>query len=77
LKVSRIDPKVETQRYVDSTLATKSLKLDAAGQKLPLEYLQSPCTEEVAVFHASRALSARAGAPSLCSTPHPQANSCC
>jgi len=52
LKVSRIDPKVETQRYIDKILATKSPKLDAAEQALLLEDLQSPCTEEVAVFHA-------------------------
>ena len=52
LKVSRIDPKVETQRYIDKILAAKSPKLDAAEQALLLEDLQSPCTEEVAVFHA-------------------------
>ncbi len=52
LTVSRIDPKVETQRYVDKIMAAKSPRLDAAGQALLLEDLQSPCTEEVAVFHA-------------------------
>jgi arsenite-transporting ATPase len=52
LTVSRIDPKVETQRYIDKIMAAKSPKLDAAGQALLLEDLQSPCTEEVAVFHA-------------------------
>jgi arsenite-transporting ATPase len=52
LHVSRIDPKVETQRYVDKIMAAKSPKLDAAEQALLLEDLQSPCTEEVAVFHA-------------------------
>ena len=52
LKVSRIDPKVETQRYIDKIMAAKSPKLDAAEQALLLEDLQSPCTEEVAVFHA-------------------------
>lgn len=52
LKVSRIDPKVETQRYVDKIMAAKSARLDAQEQALLLEDLQSPCTEEVAVFHA-------------------------
>jgi arsenite-transporting ATPase len=52
LNVSRIDPKVETQRYIDKIMAAKSPTLDAAEQALLLEDLQSPCTEEVAVFHA-------------------------
>lgn len=52
LKVSRIDPKVETQRYIDKIMAAKSPGLDAQEQALLLEDLQSPCTEEVAVFHA-------------------------
>jgi arsenite-transporting ATPase len=52
LSVSRIDPKVETQRYIDKIMAAKAPHLDPAGQALLLEDLQSPCTEEVAVFHA-------------------------
>ena len=52
LNVSRIDPKVETQRYIDKIMAARSPKLDAAERALLLEDLQSPCTEEVAVFHA-------------------------
>lgn len=52
LQVSRIDPKVETQRYIDKILAAKSPSLDAQEQALLLEDLRSPCTEEVAVFHA-------------------------
>ena len=52
LTVSRIDPKVETQRYIDKIMAAKSPQLGAAEQALLLEDLQSPCTEEVAVFHA-------------------------
>ncbi len=52
LRVSRIDPKVETQRYIDKIMAAKSPRLDAQEQALLLEDLQSPCTEEVAVFHA-------------------------
>ncbi|WP_048438517.1 arsenical pump-driving ATPase [Caenimonas sp. SL110] len=52
LRVDRIDPKVETQRYIDKMMAAKSPGLDAQEQALMLEDLQSPCTEEVAVFHA-------------------------
>jgi arsenite-transporting ATPase len=52
LRVSRIDPRVETQRYVDKIMAAKSPRLDAQEQALLLEDLRSPCTEEVAVFHA-------------------------
>jgi arsenite-transporting ATPase len=52
LRVDRIDPKVETQRYVDKVMAAKSPELDAEGRALLLEDLRSPCTEEVAVFHA-------------------------
>jgi arsenite-transporting ATPase len=52
LKVDRIDPKLETQRYVDKIMAARSPGLDAQEQALMLEDLRSPCTEEVAVFHA-------------------------
>jgi arsenite-transporting ATPase len=52
LKVVRIDPLVETQRYVDKIMAAKGPKLDAQEKALMLEDLRSPCTEEVAVFHA-------------------------
>ncbi len=52
LQVSRIDPKVETQRYVDKIMAARSLQLDAQEQAMLREDLRSPCTEEVAVFHA-------------------------
>lgn len=52
LQVSRIDPKVETQRYIDKIMAAKSPNLDAQERALLLEDLRSPCTEEVAVFHA-------------------------
>jgi arsenite-transporting ATPase len=52
LQVSRIDPKIETQRYIDKIMAAKSPNLDAQEQALLLKDLRSPCTEEVAVFHA-------------------------
>jgi arsenite/tail-anchored protein-transporting ATPase len=52
LKVGRIDPKVETQNYIDKIMAARSPRLDEQERALLLEDLQSPCTEEVAVFHA-------------------------
>ncbi len=52
LSIDRIDPKVETQRYTEKILKQKSKSMDEAGKKLLLEDLKSPCTEEVAVFHA-------------------------
>ena len=52
LKVGRIDPHAESQAYIDKIMATRGKALDEAGRALLLEDLQSPCTEEVAVFHA-------------------------
>lgn len=52
LRVDRIDPHAETQRYVDKIMATKGAGLSDAERALMLEDLASPCTEEVAVFHA-------------------------
>lgn len=52
LSVSRIDPKAETARYIDKIMTARSPGLDAGERALLLEDLQSPCTEEVAVFHA-------------------------
>jgi len=52
LRVDRIDPKLETQRYVERIMAAKSPHIDAQEQTLLREDLRSPCTEEVAVFHA-------------------------
>ncbi|MCB4824433.1 arsenical pump-driving ATPase [Roseicella aerolata] len=52
LTVDRIDPKAETARYVERIMATRGRDLDAQGRALLREDLRSPCTEEVAVFHA-------------------------
>ena len=58
LKVERIDPKVETQRYIDKIMDHKGQGQSEEAKKLILEDLKSPCTEEVAVFHAfSKAIS--------------------
>jgi arsenite-transporting ATPase len=51
LRVDRIDPAAETQRYVDKIMASRGRDLDEASRALLLEDLRSPCTEEVAVFH--------------------------
>jgi arsenite-transporting ATPase len=52
LVVDRIDPVAETARYVEKVMATRGRDLDAADRALMREDLASPCTEEVAVFHA-------------------------
>ena len=52
LRVSRIDPHVETERYRQRVLETKGRDLDAAGLAMLEEDLRSPCTEEIAVFQA-------------------------
>ena len=50
--MSRIDPRVETQAYVEQVMATAGKDLDASGRALLEEDLRSPCTEEIAVFRA-------------------------
>lgn len=52
LKVSRIDPVAETEAYRQRVMERTGKNLDAAGRALLEEDLRSPCTEEVAVFHA-------------------------
>lgn len=52
LTIDKIDPKMETQRYTEKVLQQKGKNMDEEGRKLLLEDLKSPCTEEVAVFHA-------------------------
>lgn len=58
LTVERIDPKLETKRYTEKILEHKGQGKSEDAKKLILEDLKSPCTEEVAVFHAfSKAIS--------------------
>lgn len=52
LKVSRVDPVVETEAYRQEVLATAGASLDDEGRALLEEDLRSPCTEEIAVFRA-------------------------
>ncbi|WP_454740565.1 arsenical pump-driving ATPase [Citrobacter freundii] len=52
LQVSRIDPKVETERYRRFVLENQGKGLDAEGLVVLEEDLRSPCTEEIAVFQA-------------------------
>jgi arsenite-transporting ATPase len=52
LRVTRIDPEVETRRYTAEVLSTAGSGLDAQGKALLEEDLRSPCTEEIAVFRA-------------------------
>lgn len=52
LTVDRIDPAAETERYVEKIMASRGKDLDEQERALLREDLASPCTEEVAVFHA-------------------------
>ncbi len=52
LRVSRIDPMVETRAYQQEVMAESGKGLDAPGRALLEEDLRSPCTEEIAVFRA-------------------------
>jgi arsenite-transporting ATPase len=58
LTVERIDPKVETRRYTEKIMELRGHGQSEEAKKLIQEDLKSPCTEEVAVFHAfSKAIS--------------------
>jgi len=52
LRVTRIDPVLETRRYTDEVMSSAGSGLDAQGKALLAEDLRSPCTEEIAVFRA-------------------------
>jgi arsenite-transporting ATPase len=52
LRISRIDPVAETTAYTAEVLATAGADLDDGGRAVLAEDLASPCTEEIAVFHA-------------------------
>jgi arsenite/tail-anchored protein-transporting ATPase len=52
LRLSRIDPEAEVAAYRAKVLARAGKDLDVDGRALLEEDLRSPCTEEVAVFHA-------------------------
>lgn len=52
LRVTRIDPELETRRYTEEVMSTAGKGLDAQGKALLEEDLRSPCTEEIAVFRA-------------------------
>jgi arsenite-transporting ATPase len=52
LSVSRIDPAAEVAAYRDRVMSTVGSQLDADARALLDEDLRSPCTEEIAVFHA-------------------------
>lgn len=52
LRVTRIDPVAETAAYTCAVLTEAGAGLDEAGRALLAEDLRSPCTEEIAVFHA-------------------------
>ena len=52
LRVERIDPSIEVMAYRSEVMNTVGADLDEGGKTLLEEELNSPCTEEVAVFRA-------------------------
>ncbi len=52
LTVERIDPKLETTRYVEDVLTKNRDKLSPDDMALLEEEMRSPCIEEIAVFQA-------------------------
>ena len=52
IRVSRINPEEESRIYRERVMRTRGGDLDAGGRALLAEDLESPCTEEVAVFQA-------------------------
>lgn len=52
LTIDRIDPLAETKAYIAKIMASRGKTMNGSERALLLEDLQSPCTEEVAVFHA-------------------------
>ncbi|HLR88166.1 arsenical pump-driving ATPase [Heyndrickxia sporothermodurans] len=52
ISVSRIDPKVEVEKYQQEVIDASKHELDAEGLAYLEEDLRSPCTEEIAVFRA-------------------------
>jgi len=60
LRISRIDPGVETSLYTAEVMATAGAGLDAGARAVLAEDLASPCTEEIAVFQAFARIVAQA-----------------
>ncbi|HCA86000.1 MAG TPA: arsenical pump-driving ATPase [Streptomyces sp.] len=52
LRITRIDPAAETAAYTAAVLAEAGAALDSDARRLMAEDLESPCTEELAVFFA-------------------------
>jgi arsenite-transporting ATPase len=60
LEVGRIDPVAESQAYKERVLAIRGKDLSSEERALLEEDLESPCTDEVAVFHAFSRIVSRA-----------------
>jgi arsenite-transporting ATPase len=52
LTVSRIDPKIEVEKYRQEVLSKVSSDIDEQAIAYLKEDLESPCTEEIAIFRA-------------------------
>lgn len=52
LLISSVNPKIEVEKYKEEVLSNASKDLDEAGLAYLQEDLNSPCTEEIAIFRA-------------------------
>lgn len=59
LTISSINPKIEVEKYKAAVIAKSSKDLDEAGLAYLKEDLNSPCTEEIAIFQAFAEVVAR------------------
>ncbi len=59
LTISSINPKIEVEKYKAEVIARSSKVLDEAGLAYLKEDLESPCTEEIAVFQAFAEVAAK------------------
>lgn len=60
ITISRIDPKVEVEKYQQEVIEASKKQLDEEGIAYLEEDLRSPCIEEIAVFRAFANIVARA-----------------
>ncbi|MCM3390461.1 arsenical pump-driving ATPase (plasmid) [Ureibacillus chungkukjangi] len=60
LTISSINPKDEVEKYKAEVIVKSSKELDETGLAYLQEDLESPCTEEIAVFHAFAEVVAKA-----------------
>lgn len=77
IQVERIDPEVETRAYVERVMKVRGMGMSPAELALLTEDLASPCSEEVAVFHAFSRVIGRGARTMWLLTPRRPDIRCC